>query len=188
MNARLMVAAMVSVFGVFGGLVEAQLPDDRIVSLLIRETPSDPESDVEFVVEVWVAAEEVDGDEVGWRVDMVQIKRLDEEGEVADKWSEALPEVQTSDGLWWIEHADAASPETEEFVLPPLMLGTAVSEDPQNDDLVYDVLGSVYQAPPGGPMFPITASLSFTFTSDGSTLKEGEEEPAEVPVDPNQPE
>ena len=50
---------------------QVDLPGDRLADYYIRETPSDPESNVVFIVTVELAAVDKVGDEVAW--DLVEI-------------------------------------------------------------------------------------------------------------------
>ena len=166
------VAAIVP--GAIPATTRAELPPDQTVYYKIRETPKDPESDVVFVLQLEVEAVDSDGDWIGWEVTTLEIRKPPGTGQSWTIWTENSPSVDTTDGLWRIEHADPQAPKLSEFLEPPLIEGTVAAEDPSNPDMEYSVDGVVYQAPalPGGPPFAPTGALDYVLTY------EGEEEPA----------
>lgn len=120
---------------------------DQIISYVLHETPADPESAVVFTVELDLTAVDFDGDWVGWEVAEARfLQPLDPGGDTV--WVEQLPFVDTLDGLWWIEHADPEAPVDAEFVLPPLLEGTAIAQDAADPDMDYSFEGLVYVPPP----------------------------------------
>lgn len=167
------------------------LPPDVTVQLNLREPPGDPLSDVTHRVILGLFEDSRNGDSVGWDVAILTIRELDENGDVAYRWSTGGPTVDTSDGLWWIEHADPDNPELEEFVLLPRIHGTAGALDQGVSDLDFDFEGNVYTEPPGGPPFEITGSLD-TFlrlaeTPPPEPIKDVEDEELEIPCQPESP-
>jgi hypothetical protein len=73
-----------------------------------------------------------------------------------------------------------------------MILGTALAEDPANEDMDYFVAGAVYVPLPGGPLYPTTAALDFNFTlaiapPPEGPEDEGDDEPVEIPEDASPP-
>jgi hypothetical protein len=166
----------------------ASLPDDRWVLYEMHSLPIDPQSDISFQVYVHLHAVERNGQWVGWEVaELVLIDHVD--GKSDRSWSIAAPYVDTGDGLWQVEHADPEQPRQEEFVLPPLIYGQAVADDPEEPDLSFTFEGVPYTPPPGGPPYPITAALDYEFMCLGQLdpLEFGWDEPVYVPSDPPEP-
>ncbi|MEE9296951.1 MAG: hypothetical protein V3W34_18560 [Phycisphaerae bacterium] len=160
----------------------AVLPDDQTVEYRIHETPTDPKSAVVFVVRLELTAEDSAGYEVGWEITTAQFRQP---GTPDTTWTEDYPYVDTTDGLWWVKHADPEAPEASEFVLPPWLLSTATADDPQDDDLDYDLEGVAYSLPPppGEPPYENTAALDYSFTlaQQEILLVEGDDEPVDAP-------
>lgn len=170
----------------FSPLTLLATPQEQTVRFTIHETPSDPTSDVVFVMEMTLVPDSVApgpgaGGLVGWEVANVLFTQVTGSGDVL--WSEDYPAVDTLDGLWWVLHADMENPEIAELVLPPLIAGTAAPDDPNEDDLDYDFEGTVYTPPqpPKEPPYPVTASLTFTFqrAMEPSPFEEESDEPAD---------
>ena len=166
------------------GLVQdagATLPADQKIVYRIHETPTDPSSGVVFTVTLKLVAEDIDGDDVAWRVSKATFKQK----QPAREWAEAYPSVDTPDGLWWVTHADPQSPAITEFSLPPFMDGTATAQDSGYDDLDFEFEGTVYVAPPppdNPPYGENTTASTYWFQLVGSSVaeEEGEDEPVEA--------
>ncbi len=163
----------------------AALPDEQIIEYRVHEIPTDPESTVVFVVRLELTAADSDGNEIGWEITTAEFRQPGSGGDTI--WAENSPYVDTADGLWWIEHADPEAPEESEFVLPPWLAGIATADNPQDDDLDYDLEGVEYSPPPlpGDPPYENTAALdySFTLSQEEEPLEEGDDEPVDVPPD-----
>ena len=131
----------------------------------IFEDPEDPQSDL--VLKVYLVLHAVDSSPtaVAWDVTKVVITEPDiGSGETA--WADLSPSVDTCDGLWWIKHADLENPKIYEFVLPPLVEGTAVEQGSCNpDDADYEFEGTVYVVPPhrAEPPYGTTGALNNLF-------------------------
>ena len=105
--------------------VSAALPADRVMTCEIRETPGDSTSQLLYTQEMGLTAKEQDGNSIGWAVASVTIKEIDANGDVINTWIDNSPSVSSSDGLWWITHADPDNPVDSEFANSPLIDGTA---------------------------------------------------------------
>lgn len=152
------------------------------VVLRLYENPSDPLSDVLFTLRLELTEKDLHGNSIGWEVLSVNIRQHAKNGQPERKWSEFSPVVDTSDGLWWTEHADVNAPVLSEFSEPPLIWGTAAADDPNDADLDYNLKGGIYVPPGGTSHFPTTAALNYNMTEIGAqqSMAEGEEEPAEL--------
>lgn len=176
----------VSVFVLLGlgmpAVTWADLPPDQTIEYLIRETPEDPNSPVVFAVTLALEASDSDGNSVGWDITEAEFVEFDEYGDPARTWVEDDTNVPTTDGLWWIEHADPADPQPSEFAKPPLLEGTAAAEDPAENDLDYALEGVTYTPPPEGQPYQDTAAIDheFILVSEIEPIKEGEDEPVEI--------
>jgi hypothetical protein len=161
-------------------------PMTKQIEYLIHETPTDPNSPVEFQVTLSLEESDQDGNFIGWDITSLEIEQVVEGG--ANKvWLHADPNVPTQDGLWWVRHADPNDPTNDEFTVPPHLQGTAGAQDPGDDDLQYDIEGKPYVPPaaPEQPPYEITAALDYTFTlvGDDEPIGTGEDEPVDVPPD-----
>ena len=133
----------------------AQMPDDQVICYSIRDTPSDPESAIRFEIVVELTAADSKDESIGWLVTGVSV--IESRGEdKLPRW-DATPTVSTTDGLWWIDHADAQEPELSEFTIPPLIAGVAAAGNENISDFEYELEGAPYTPPGGGPPYPTTA-------------------------------
>ena len=170
------VAIVLSIPILMPDISSAQPPPDQSIEFRIHEIAGDPQSAVIFVVRMSMFAADADGDYLGWEVTSLEFRKVDGEDDVV--WRKDAPVIATTDGLWWVAHADPANPQVSEFRLPPWLYGTAAPDDPENDDLIYDFEGTEI-APPGGNSS--TSAMSFQFTLSGASepVVEGEEVPVE---------
>ncbi len=162
---------------------DADVPVTVDVEYWIHETPTDPESDVTFKIKLSLTEGKVDGDSIGWEINSIEFR---DPGNPDTVWVDASPSVPSADGLWWIDHADADDPQTEEFTVPPHLEGTGDAQHPNGDDLDYDFEGFPYTAPlpSGQPPYTVTASLDHYFAAlpwPPLVIETGEKEPVEVP-------
>ena len=160
------------------------LPDDHIVTLDIYDDPTDPNSKVVFTIELFLTADsETSGElgtdgEVGWDITSIQLTQYEAAGDRV--WVENTPVVDTSDGLWWVYHANTKTPADDEFLMPPYTYGLALAQDPQDQDLAYEFEGKEYTGsnPPFGNN---TAAMVYRMAEeeDGTPVEssEGEDEP-----------
>jgi len=187
MNCRVLLRVAVVAISLFG-VVDfswAVLPDDRIVQFDIHETPSDPQTAVEFSVYLDLQAKSTSGDDVAWKVTRVRIERFSGV-QRTDLWTDLAPAVDTPDGYWWVTHSDPSAPDPAEFVVPPYIFGECGECGAINPGVTYDIEGAPYIAPPGGSPYLTTGSLDFSFTMEGETtpVKEGNDDPVELPDEP----
>ncbi len=164
-----------------------QPPAQWTAKYVLHETPSEPSSPVAFKIALRLAYEDTDCSAVGWRVTEIEIRQV--HADLSETiWQHANPELNTADGLWWVDHADVSAPTAAEFVLPPELAGVASAVDPEDDDLSYELAGATYTPPepPATPPYAITAALDYSFTLSGAgePLVNGTHEPADVPVAP----
>lgn len=171
------------------GVAAEARPPDFVIQFNLHEEVGVPTSDKDFLVTMGLLKDEQDGDEIGWEVQVVTIRELDGNGATVNTWSTTSPDVDTADGLWWIEHADPDSPVNSEFLVPPLIDGTAPHVNPTEASMAFSFEGSVYVAPPGGAPFSDTASLTTLLhvAGDPDPTKEEEDEPVEMPTEPVEP-
>ena len=178
------------------------LPADRVVHYAIRVDPTNPNSRVQYVLAPTISAREQDGDWVGWEVANYSITEKALLGSDT-VWAVDLPFVDTTDGLWWVEHADPNAPVRSDFAVPAAVIDTAVASDPGSPNLYFDVVGVPYTPPAGGGPFEVTGALDFAFWSvpqaadpplppDPPTPPDppddsGDDEPVDIPEPYNDP-
>ena len=183
-------ATVLTVLLAFCGVVDAR-PPDYTAQFNLRQTAGDPTSPIDFTVTMGLMIEAQDGDSIGWDVVVVTIRELDVSGNVIHTWFKTNPFVDTADGLWWIEHADPASPVNSEFLVLPWIAGTSPSVNATEASLEFDFEGDVYVAPPEGAPFEDTSSLTTLLQEEGDPppppKKDEREEPVEIPPMPESP-
>jgi hypothetical protein len=178
---RKTLVAVVACAALVTGVASTASADTRYVDYLIREDPSDPESDVIYIFSLGIEEAETDGDWIGWQIDEVAIVRLDSLGEVDAYWTESAPYVPTSDGLWWVQHEDTENPKGKEFDVTPWLVGTALADDPNDDDMRYDFIGATYTGQ--GPQYGGSVSgMAYVLAPEGEEEPEaeGHDEAAQV--------
>jgi hypothetical protein len=173
----LLMAILVTFVGV--SAARADLPADRTIELQIREDPTDNESPVTFLVTVDITAIDSEDNMVAWEIKGAHFIDRQCEQRPCDKWTGPDPIVDTIDGLWWVEHVDPQSPQTEEFDSMPLIMGTAGAQG-SYADLNYEVQGRSYSGAPsyGGKV----TSLTYELVKKGmdEPEEEGDDEPTEL--------
>ena len=172
----------------FCGAVDAR-PLDYTIGFNMHKTVGDPTSPIDFTVTMGLMIEAQDGNSIGWDVFAVTIREYSENGDLLNTWSKFDPFVDTTDGLWWIEHANPAAPVNSEFLIPPRIVDTAENMNPTEAALEFDIEGNIYVAPPEGAPFEDTSSLTTLLQEEGNTEPEEEEreKPVEVPPWPESP-
>ena len=174
-------ALFVAVLGVADAPADVKPEVDMIIRYDFHDKPSDPGSDVVLSIVVTLQEFEQTGNKIGWSAALLEIRQPQKAGDDLI-WSKTLPFVGTADGLWWITHADQANPVLEEFAVMPFMSGVAVSEsNPTQKSMFFEMNGTPYAPPPGGPPYKPTFGMTYSFRLDGEDdpVAEGEEEPVE---------
>ena len=183
-------AFVLTVLLAFCGAVDAREPDHTI-SFNLHKTVVDPTSPIDFTVTMGLMIEAQDGDSIAWDVIVVTIREWNENGDLLNTWSKFHPFVGTADNLWWIEHANPASPANSEFLVLPWIAGTAPSMNPTEASLEFDFEGDIYVAPPEGAPFEDTALLTTLLQEEGNPppppKKDQRDEPVEMPPMPESP-
>lgn len=175
-------ATVLAVLFVFCGVADAR-PPDFTLQFNFHETTGLPGSDIDFQLTMGLMKQEQDGGDIGWHVQVVTIRELNESGDVVATWFKTNPFVDTADELWWIEHDDPENPVNREFLILPLIYGTAGHVNPTEAALEFEFEGDVYVAPSGGAPFPDTASLTTLLKEEGNPTpkKDETDEPVEIP-------
>lgn len=160
-------------------------PITQDVVYRIHADPDDANSAVTFAVWLKLEQADVDGDSAGWDITSIRFRLVGEGGQPDTLWTVSEPNVPTSDGLWWVTHADPEDPQLCEFATPPHLTGTAPANESSDPDLNYDFEAGNYTTPPGGDPWDVTTGLSYSFTQvgDEDPVEAGEDEPVEVAED-----
>ena len=156
----------------------ADMPPDQDVVYKIHDDPNDPNSDVVFSISLTLKATARDGNSVGWKIEKVKFHEI-VQGDPDRIWTKSDPNVPSTDGRWWIDHADGDDPQLAEFDDPPELNGIATAKDLNDADLEYYFEGSSYS---GGPTWEATAGLDYEFAPVGapSTFAYADDEPVEI--------
>jgi len=134
---------------------------DLMIAYDLLDDYTDPQSEVIFTVYLDLGEHSRDVDAVGWKVKAAyfEMPRPNDDPIV---WKVTAPYLTTSDGLYWVEHADLDAPEDAEFDVPPEMSGTAsVFSGQYFSSLVFYFMGLDPQN------FPNKAKVKYTFTQQG---------------------
>lgn len=155
----------------------AQLPPQQTIQLRLRQSPFDPNSNVEFYVVATLEAVDCDSDQVGWSVASMEF--FQDDGNGIKSWVEIQPVLDTIDGLWWVTHGDPQAPVLEEFLTTPLLQGVATADDPVDEDLAYEILAE--EATPSTP-YQTTATVTYALAAADTSepVKDGTDEPVET--------
>ena len=152
MKTRVVIAGLVAAMSlvVVSPAVAGGLPQDQTVYYYIHDNPTQATSNVVFVIRLDLTAVDSDANDVGWEITSVEFRQPLGRPALDTVWVETSPTVDSPDGLWWVEHSDAAFPALDEFTLPPNLVGLAIAQDPTDNNLDYDFKGVAYVPPPGG--------------------------------------
>lgn len=166
----------------------ADPPAPRVVEFTFRSDPGDPASDIIYVVRLSLSPADQDGNSIGWQIDSAYFATP----AVGGGWIEwSVPnglDTGSSDGLWWIEHANPANPQVPEFTEPPALAGTASAITQGADDLEFELVGKSAPVPPPeqSPYGARTAYISSRFAPpEEEPDHEETDEPVEVDDAPN---
>ena len=99
---------------------------NKTIRYTIHEDPQDPQSTVIYHVEVDLTDVDSDPEAIAWEVLEIRITKKDSNGDIT--WTETSPAVDSSDGNWWVKHADLQNPQLSEFTVPELIDGTAAPD------------------------------------------------------------
>ena len=146
--------------------------DDRTMVYTIHETPSNPSSDVEFIVKVHLEVYSVienkgdNGGRVYWNVEMIDLIEV-VNGSNNRSWRELSPDVDTSTGRWSTIHADLDDILDSEFDEPPLISGLAPTYGHTGDDLDYEFeAGTAGSSPP----YTTTTWATWNFIEENASV------------------
>lgn len=139
-------AIAVILVGITDVTAKADLPSPMTPTFFIREVPTDPESDIVFTITVKIQAVDIDQDWVAWDVTDIAVREIGSNGATINEWTDAAPTVETTSGLWWVEHVDPQAPQIWEFNTPPLIYGTASAQGGTPTDLDYVLEGNTCDA------------------------------------------
>ncbi|MCP4246991.1 MAG: hypothetical protein GY778_08065 [bacterium] len=145
----------------------AALPDDQIVQYVIREDPGDDDSAVVFGFEFTLHAVGTDGGSVEWELTQLVLIEVDSDGAAAADWEDAWAAFDTTNGTWWVAHADPQSPTLAEFADPPVLNGTAQASDPADADLDYTIEGTTCDSTCQQMFDGDVAVIDYDFTETG---------------------
>ncbi len=182
MTGNKLLATLVAMIVLGTGFSEAKadLPGNRTIKYYIRQTPSDPQSDIIWSVELDLKAEDSIGESVGWQIGALHVKDHDTSHVPLRSWTKTSPQVNTADGLWWVDHADHMDPLASEFDVTPLLEGTSIATREEDADLEYSFEGDIYGGNPtyGDKVSGLT--FSFIFPEEVDPEEEGDDEPGEI--------
>ena len=102
---------------------------------------SDPNSDIVFTSILEMSEADRDGNVVAWQINNAYFTQHIS-GVSKRNWKADSIGVDTSDGLWWVQHADPDAPVQAEFDLPPELTGeAAVYQSSAPEPLVFLLKG-----------------------------------------------
>lgn len=171
------------VLGTGSSVARADLPKDRTIKYSIHKTPSDPQSDIIWSVELELEADDSNGESVGWQIRALRVKGPTPLG----SWTKTSPQVSTPDGLWWVDHADHMDPLASEFDVTPLLEGTAIATGQGEADLEYSFEGDSYSGSPSYEGNVSGLTFSFLLVGEEDPEEEGDDEPAEIDEEEDPP-
>jgi len=163
-------------------------PADRVVQYAIHVDPTNPKSRVQYVLSLTISAREQDQGWIGWQVENYTITEKAILGRDT-VWSVDFPFVDTTDGLWWVEHIDPDNPDRSEFGMPAAVVDTAVAQDAGDPDLHFSVVGVPYASPAGLEQSGVIGAVDFTFSTTANPYDlpddSGDGEPVDTPDTPS---
>ena len=171
------------------GTALADLPDDVQIKYYIHDDRTDPNSPIVFKVLLLMEARDSSSNSVGWLIKEAEFRQPNTDPDPDTVWTDTTVDVDTPDGLWWVDHVDTLAPAPGEFDMPPLIEGIADAEAVTGDDLDYEWEGVTYLAPPEGPPFenPMAAGFRFWLLLLPYPELEGDDEPVEIDPDKDPP-
>lgn len=169
---------LVSAFPLYAQSIQTLTP----VAYVVRHDPNNPASAVDWTIQFSLKKVSVSGNQVGWRIKSLEVNRFGQDGQISDTWIKSLPAVSSSDGLWWVTHADPSDPQLAEFNAPPALTGSAAAQQIGGEALTFSISGAAYSPPEGDPPFGGNVSaLSIDFAvASLPPLDQRTDEPAEI--------
>jgi hypothetical protein len=171
-----------TVWSLTANIAKADLPDDRYVDYYIRESPTHPESDIQYIIRLELSAAAQDGDTIAWEILSTTYVEVGTGGSGDKVWTDDSPLPATSNGYWNITHDNPEEPQNEEFDWVPVLVGTATAVDPEDDDLDYDLSGDdcdpAYAQYYGGYVTAITFAIWLPDSHQPEAA--GDDEPIEI--------
>lgn len=156
---------------------------EQVVTYNILEDSSDPQSDVIFSVTFEMTQAGQMNDSIGWQVLSAYFEQPLASGG-SRVWKTDSVKVDTSDGLWWVEHENTDDPIPSEFDVPPAVLGTAAPYNGQfASSLIYDFAG--LSGSPG--LDKARVQYSFKLDDEEDPEAEDDDDIVEIDRDPNLP-
>lgn len=166
----------------------AAVPQDRTQFYFMHSTPGDLESPIKWAIALRITAQQTDDSLVGWHINSIEITQYDSDGGITDRWTLDAPIVETSDGLWWVNHDDPESPIESEFTQPPVIKDDLIAIDPETPDLFVYLKGVPFEQGGDPPYNGHVAALTYQFALDSEPepTGEGESEPVETGEEPGE--
>jgi len=176
------IAAVMVILVLSSDGVLAEPPADRAMEYSIRETPTDPESAVLYVIRLELTPISISGDTISWKIAAAEITKSGAGGSGDIVWFDDSPTLATSNGYWNVTHADPSDPEDVEFNWPPLLIGTALPDDPNEENLNYDFSGDTCDSECLQLFGGFVAGIVYEFQLESRQLMlaEGDDEPVEI--------
>lgn len=144
---------------------------DKLVRYKLRETPSDPNSDVLLKHEMHISEKSRSGNEITWTVD-----KLTFDQPLGGDWTDSSPGLSD----WKTAHADIDAPVAIEFTSPPAMSGTATSNG-IGDALTYAFTPGTCDSSESQMYGGAVTCAEYLYKKGSTTIaEEEEEEPTEV--------
>ena len=170
----LLLAAVVCAAG--SGIAQAALPADIDVVYYLRETPSNPESDILYRIGFELTAVSQDGDFVAWKIAELTIIELGVTALDDRVWVEVEPDLSAYEGVWWVEHANPEKPVVAEFADVPYFDGLATAEDPNDADMEYELKAGYCDASCQAMYDGSVTAMNYRLRLEGEDDPEAEEE------------
>lgn len=77
--------------------------------------------------------------QIEWKCDEIRITAFSSNGEVWATWKDETCAFDTTNGRWWVTHADKEAPDADEFLSPPDFAGTADYVSGTEDTFYYEI-------------------------------------------------
>jgi hypothetical protein len=166
----------------FATTASATPPSNYYVEYKSHEDPADEESPVIFMTRFYLEPVSTNGTSVGWEVARVEFFRIDGDGHATVRWQVNFPEVDSMDGLWWVEHEHESEPAAEEFFSAPSIAGDATRMTSSGAALAFQIEAGTLAYGQQSLYAGKVAALSYTYHEYGASDPDvdDDDEPAEV--------